>query len=411
MIVELLQNQMVFSGLLALVVIGAILGGVSYATFFERKVSAWIQDRSGPNRVGFFALFRNFHFWGLGQPIADGGKFMWKEDMIPHHVDKPLFVIAPAISLIMSMIGFVIIPWGGLLDVDGKLMHVQVANPDIGLLYMLGIGSMGIYGVVLGGYASNNKYSMLGGMRSAAQVISYEIPMGLGILAVVLTCGEIRLESIVAGQAETGIWMAFRHPVAAFIVLVTLFAETNRLPFDLGETEQELVGGFHTEYSSMKFAMYFMGEYTHMITGSAVFAVLFLGGWDVLPFVSVPGFRLEDHGIISMLLKMGVMAGKVAFFIFFFMWVRWSLPRLRYDQLMRLAWKGLIPMSLGVLVVVVVGLYYQVHDKLWFTLAGNAIVAAVALIAVARSSTPITGRQANMPVTSSAGICGEEVVG
>ncbi len=396
-ILEFLQTQLVFSTVLAVVVVVAILGTVAYAIYFERKISAWIQDRSGPNRVGFFGLFWNFHFWGLGQPMADGAKFLLKEDIIPDHVEKPLFVIAPTISLIMAMIGFAVIPWGGQVDILGKIYDVQVANPDIGLLYLLGIGSMGIYGVVLGGWASNNKYSMLGGMRSAAQMISYEIPMGIAILVVVLTCGHLRLEEIVTSQLGTGTpWMIVRHPLAAFIFVVTLFAETNRTPFDLGESEQELVGGFHTEYSSMKFAMYFLGEYAHMITGSAVFAVLFLGGWDVVPFITIPGFAFEDTAIWAMLLKMAVMACKIFAFLFFFMWVRWTLPRLRYDQLMRLAWKGLIPMALGLLLVVVVGLYFGLHDKLWFTLVGNAIVFAGSMLAAASSSKPITGRQDNM---------------
>jgi NADH-quinone oxidoreductase subunit H len=259
---------------------------------------------------------------------------------------------------------------------------------------------MSVYGVVLGGWASNNKYSIYGAVRATAQMLSYEIPMGVAILTVVLACGELRLERIVEAQTGAGTgWLVFHHPVAAFILLVTLFAETNRAPFDLAESEQELVGGFHTEYSAMKFALFFLAEYAHMITGSAVFAVLFLGGWDLLPFVSVPGFRPQDHGVLAMLLKMGVMAVKVAFFIFLFMWVRWTLPRFRFDQLMRLAWKGLIPISLGVFAVAIIGLHFGWHDSLVFNLAGNALVVAVAIPIAAASKVPISGRQANMPPT------------
>jgi NADH-quinone oxidoreductase subunit H len=270
-----------------------------------------------------------------------------------------------------------------------------VANPDIGLLYVLGIGAMGIYGVVLGGWASNNKYSICGAIRATAQMISYEIPMGIAILVVVLASGEIRLEEIVLGQIGEGrVWNIVLHPLAFLILLITLFAETNRAPFDLAEAEQELVGGFHTEYSAMKFGMFFLGEYAHIITGCAVISVLFLGGWH-LPFI--PGLQPEDHSVGAMIFKMAVMAGKVVFFIFVFMWVRWTLPRFRFDQLMRLAWKGLIPMSLGLLVVAIAGLHFQVHDKVWFTLGGNAVVAIVSLLVAARTPRPVTGRQDNLP--------------
>ena len=393
--IKLLQNEAIFSGLLALALIGAILGAVAYCIYFERKISAWIQDRHGPNRVGFLGLFRNFHFWGLGQPMADGLKFLLKEDIIPDKVDKPLFILAPTISFIFAMLGFVVIPWGGQVDIGGKLMNVQVANPDIGLLYILGIGSMGVYGVVLGGWASNNKYSLYGAMRATAQMLSYEIPMGVAILVVVLACGQIRLEEIVLSQIGAGhVWNIVLHPVAFMILWVTLFAETNRTPFDLAEAEQELVGGFHTEYSAMKFAMFFLGEYAHMITGSALICILFLGGWH-LP--GVPGLQPGDTGVLAMLLKVLVLAGKTAFFLFVFMWVRWTLPRFRFDQLMRLAWRGLIPMSLGVLLVAIVGLYFQQQESIPFMLGGNIVVVIISLLVMAFSKAPISGRQANMP--------------
>ncbi len=408
---EFFTQQFGFSILLALGIVVTILTMVAYSIYFERKISAWVQDRRGPNRVGMPSLIGDllpervgkFHFWGLGQPIADGLKFLLKEDIIPRGVDKPIFLIAPCISLIIAMIGFAVIPWGGQVELGGNLLNVQVADPDIGLLYVLAVGSLGVYGVVLGGWASNNKYSLYGAVRATAQMLSYEIPMGVAILVVVLTCGALRLESITGIQATSGMWNVFLHPVAFLILWITLFAETNRTPFDLAEAEQELVGGFHTEYSAMKFAMFFLGEYAHMIVGSAFLAVLFLGGWDPIPFVQIPLFRLEDTSILAMLLKIGVLLGKVVFFMFVFMWVRWTLPRFRFDQLMRLAWKGLIPMSLGVLLVAIVGLHFGVQDRIWFTLPGNILVVVVSLIVAAVGQAPITGRQANLPPIPGAG--------
>ncbi|MCB9851251.1 MAG: NADH-quinone oxidoreductase subunit H [Phycisphaerales bacterium] len=399
-------TQLGFSSILALVILGIILGMVAYSIYFERKIAGWVQDRYGPNRVGLPTLvgdllpekYGKFHFWGLGQPIADGLKFFLKEDIIPSHVDKPLFLIAPCVSLIVALIGFVVIPWGGQVAIFGQVFNVQVANPDIGLLYILGVGSMGVYGVVLGGWASNNKYSVYGAVRATAQMLSYEIPMGVAIMCVVLTCGQVRLEEIMASQvAGWNVWNLFYHPVAFIILWITMFAETNRTPFDLAECEQELVGGFHTEYSAMKFAMFFLAEYAHMITGCAFLAVLFCGGWDPIPFVRIPLFRPEDTGIIAMLAKMAVLFGKVAFFMFMYMWVRWTVPRFRFDQLMRVAWKGLIPASLGVLAVAIAGLYLGLHRTLWFTLPGNVAVVLVSLWVMSRAKDPVSGREANLP--------------
>jgi NADH-quinone oxidoreductase subunit H len=411
-------TQNLFSILLALGVLGVILGMVAYSIYFERKIAGWVQDRYGPNRVGLPSLIGDrlpakvgkFHFWGLGQPIADGLKFFLKEDIIPAHVDKPLYLIAPCVSLIVGLVGFVIIPWGGNVEIAGQVLQVQVANPDIGLLYLLGVGSMGVYGVVLGGWASNNKYSVYGAVRATAQMLSYEIPMGVAILVVVLTCGAVRLggqvgpdgeiieSGILLAQFDNGnVWNLFRHPVAFLILWITLFAETNRTPFDLAECEQELVGGFHTEYSSMKFAMFFLAEYAHMITGCAFLAVLFCGGWDPIPFIQIPGFRPGDTGILAALLKMGVLFGKVAFFMGMFMIVRWTIPRFRFDQLMRVAWKGLIPASLGVLLVAILGLHFGLHHNLLFTLTGNLLVVGVALWVMSRAKDPVSGREHNLP--------------
>ncbi len=386
MVIDVLQNQLVFSGVLTLVVIGVMLLGVAYCIYFERKIAAWIQDRYGPNRVGPR---------GLLQPIADGAKFLLKEDIIPDNVDKPLFIFAPALIFIVALIGFAVIPWGGHLRLGQALLNVQVANPDIGLLYVLGVGSMSVYGIVLGGYASNNKYSFFGAMRACAQMLSYEIPMGLAVLVVVLTTGQLRLEEIVTAQVGAGnVWNLVRHPLAAFLLLVTLFAECNRNPFDLTEAEQELVGGFHTEYSAMKFALFFLAEYAHMITGSAFLAVLFLGGWH-LPFV--PGLQPADTAWWAVVFKMLVMGGKIAALMFLFMWVRWTLPRFRFDQLMRLAWKGLVPLGLGLVTLATVMLYVGQPQAWGWTLAGNALVLAITLAITALTPARVTGRQHDMP--------------
>ncbi|HRX85184.1 MAG TPA: NADH-quinone oxidoreductase subunit NuoH [Phycisphaerae bacterium] len=396
-------TQLTFSTILALCILGAILGMVAYSIYFERKIAGWVQDRYGPNRVGLPSLigdllpekYGKFHFWGLGQPIADGLKFFLKEDIIPSHVDKPLYLIAPCVSLIVALIGFAVIPWGGHVVIGGHEYIVQVANPDIGLLYILGVGSLSVYGVVLGGWASNNKYSMYGAVRGTAQMLSYEIPMGVAILVVVLACGQVRLEEIVLAQVGPGnTWNIVRHPVAFLILWITIFAETNRTPFDLAECEQELVGGYHTEYSSMKFAMFFLGEYAHMITGCAFLSVLFLGGWH-LPFI--PWLQPGDTGVIAMLAKIIVLFAKVAFFMFLFMIVRWTLPRFRFDQLMRTAWKGLIPASLGVLLVAILALYWGLEHAVWFTLPGNIVVVVIALLVMSRAKTPVSGREANLP--------------
>jgi len=399
-------SQLAFSVVLMLVLIGAIMGGVAYSTFFERKISAWIQDRKGPNRVGFFGLFGNFHFWGLGQPMADGVKFLLKEDIVPARVDKPLYLLAPALVFIVAMIGFAVIPWGGDVDLTGDGVAdvtCQVADPGIGLLYVLGVGAMGVYGIVLGSWASNNKYSFFGGIRAAAQMLSYEIPLGLCILVVVLMTGELRLENIVLAQVGQGnTWNALVHPGVFVLLVIAQFAETNRLPFDLPECEQELVGGFHTEYGSMKFALFFLAEYTHMITNSAFLVVLFLGGWDPLPFVSIPGFRPEDTSIWAMLLKMGVMGGKIAALIFFYMWVRWTIPRFRFDQLMQLAWKKMVPLGMGFAGVAALMVYWQVPAMSWpakvlWGWVGNGLVIGLAVVAVALTRGKVTGRQPNLP--------------
>jgi NADH-quinone oxidoreductase subunit H len=387
---EFFTSQLGVSVGLAVFALLVLLGAVSYCIYFERKISAFVQDRYGPNRVGPFGIF---------QPIADGGKFVFKEDIVPGHVDKPLFLLAPCITFLVGFVVFAAIPWGGQWKLGDRLVEVQVANPDIGLLYILGVASVGIYGVILGSWASNNKYSFFGGMRAAAQILSYEIPMGICILVVVITMGSLRLEEITTEQ--TGYWLGcipqwnvFRHPLAFVILFITVLAECNRAPFDLVEAEQELVGGFHTEYSALKFGMFFLAEYAHMITSGALIAVLFLGGWH---FPWIPATQPESTAWYSVLLKILVICGKISLLIFFMMWIRWTLPRFRFDQLMRLAWKGLIPITLCLFVLAVVLLYLGLERSLWYPLIGNVVVLGGALFFAARSRREITGRQSSLP--------------
>ncbi len=397
-----LTSQFGVSVVLAVIVFGAMNGVVAYCIYYERKIAAWIQDRPGPNRVGP---------WGFFQPIADGLKFVFKEDVIPGQVDKPLYVLAPAAIFLVGFIGFAAIPWGGQLSIDGNLVEVQVANPDIGLLYILGVASMGVYGVVLGGWASNNKYSFYGAVRATAQMLSYEIPMGLCILVVVLTMGTLRLEAITAEQ--TGYWLGwipqwnvFLHPLAFVILFVTALAESNRTPFDMAEAEQELVGGYHTEYSALKFGMFFLAEYAHMITGSAFIAVLFLGGWHFPWFAWTQPEATQWYAVLA---KMAVLSVKIVGFIFLMMWIRWTLPRFRFDQLMRLAWKGLIPITLALFMLAVGLLYFGKQRSPAWALSGNAIVLIAALVQASLSRTPVTGRQVNL-LRASRGLEGMDLI-
>lgn len=301
----------------------------------ERKVSAWVQYRIGPNRVGPR---------GLLQPIADALKFLAKEDVIPNHVNKWLYIFAPTLMVFPAFFVFGVIPFGAIM-INGQEILIQVGKTNIGILYVLAVSSLGVYAITFGSWASNNKYSLIGGLRSAAQMMSYELPMGLSILGMIMVVGSLRLEDIVRFQIENG-WGILLQPVGALLFIVTAFAETNRLPFDLTEAEAELVGGYHTEYSSMKFAMFFLGEYCNMFTASAMITCLFLGGWHV-PFIGSMGLDPAIVGyiqVVAMLMKLG-------FLMFFFVWVRWSLPRFRYDQLMNLGWKKLIPLALANVII------------------------------------------------------------
>jgi NADH-quinone oxidoreductase subunit H len=379
-----------FPILLMVVLIAVVMTIFAYATFYERKVAAWIQDRYGPNRAGPY---------GLLQPVADGLKFFTKEDFLPDHADKPLFILAPALALGVAMLGLAIIPWGGTLVWFGSdPIPVQVASLDIGLVYLLAVGALSVYAVALGAWASNNKYSFYASMRAAAQTLSYEVPLGLAILVAVLACGALRLEDIVASQVAST-WNVFLHPVAFLLMFTCVLAETNRLPFDLVECEQELVGGFHTEYSSMKFALFFMGEYIHVLVGSAFMVALFFGGWQPIPWL---GWLTESTAWWAVALRMGVYFGKVIVLIFVFMWIRWTLPRFRFDQLLTIAWKGLVPLGLALVAWAGV-LAYGGQDGAWafgprsfLGTLGELVLLVVGIAAVKVVSRP-TGRQANMP--------------
>jgi NADH-quinone oxidoreductase subunit H len=344
--------------LLVLLIAHAILILSALMVWAERRVSAWMQDRLGPNRVGPE---------GLLQPLADLGKFMFKEDVIPRHVNKWMYTLAPMIVVVPAMITFAVIPYTGHIDDAGSVVSWQIADLNIGVLYILSIAGLGVYGIALGGWASNSKYSLLGGVRASAQMISYELCLGLSVVPVVLMVGSLNLGDIIAWQHDHG-WLIFTQPLAFFIFLTSSYAETNRLPFDMPESETELVAGYHTEYSSMKFALFFMGEYTNMCVGAALATTLFLGGWTF--------FGLEHLGW-----WMGVLifSAKVLFFMFAFIWVRWTIPRFRYDQLMRLGWAIFLPLTLVNVVLTAGALALDSSWLFWvlpIALIGTALGAA-----------------------------------
>jgi len=314
-----------------LIVAGAVLPGIgAVMVWAERRVSAFMQDRLGPNRVGPA---------GLLQPIADLLKFIFKEDVIPGHVNKPLYVLAPALSLVPALIAFCVVPYA---------RGMAIAELNVGILLVFSISSIAVYGVSIGGWASNSKYSLLGGVRSSAQMISYELALGASCVPVFLLVGDLNMEAIVQWQ-KAHCWLVLPLAPAWIIFLVSSYAETNRLPFDLPEAETELVAGYHVEYSSMKFALFFLAEYIHMTTASALSVALFFGGYE-LPFVTLP------EGVWGTVLSGLIFFAKTSFFLFLFIWVRWTLPRFRYDQLMRLGWKILFPASLGMVVLTAGGI-------------------------------------------------------
>jgi NADH-quinone oxidoreductase subunit H len=340
-----LSDFLIYKLILTGSVFGLTLFVAAYSTYAERKVAAFLQDRIGPDRAGPF---------GILQPLADGLKFIMKEEIIPVVSNRFLFVLGPCIAMLTALMAGVLIPWGGVITVNGQQYSLQIADLNIGILYVFGVVSIGVYGIMIGGWASNNKFSLLGAIRASAQMISYEIAMGLSIIALILMTGTLSLGQISTMQAggagsDWNFWNVVYQPVGFVIFLICAFAETNRTPFDLPECETELVGGYHTEYSSMKLGFYLFAEYINMFVSSAVIATLYFGGYN-FPFMNNLGLDANTITILGTI----AMFGKIAFFIFFFMWIRWTVPRFRYDQLMNLGWKGLIPLAVVNVVVTAV---------------------------------------------------------
>jgi len=320
-----------------------------YSTYAERKVSAFLQDRIGPNRAGIF---------GLLQPFADGVKFFMKEEIIPSQADKVLFILGPSISMITACMTSAVIPWGDTLQLFGKEISLQITDIPIAVLYVFAVVSIGVYGIMIGGWASNNKFSLLGVLRASSQMISYELAMGMAIIALIMMSGSMSLKDIVTqqGGALYGIeslegfrWNIFYQPLGFLLFMICAFAECNRTPFDLPECEAELVGGYHTEYSSMKLGFFLFAEYINMFISSAIMSALYFGGYN-MPFIAKLGL---DHNLVTILGVVFFFA-KIFGFIFFFMWIRWTLPRFRYDQLMKLGWKVLFP--LAILNIIITGI-------------------------------------------------------
>lgn len=329
--------------ILAVVVFAVSLGVAAYMTWGERKLAAILQDRVGPERAGPL---------GLLQPIADGLKMIFKEEFIPAQSNKWLFILGPSFFMLTACMTGAVVPWGSGLEIGGLYYPMQVTDINIGLLYLLGVVSIGVYGIMIGGWASNNKYAMLGALRASSQMISYEIAMGLSLIALVMTTGTLSLAEI-ARQQDEGLAYVVYQPLGFLIFLICAFAETNRAPFDLPESESELVGGFHTEYSSMKLGFFLFAEYINMFISSAVMATLYFGGYN-FPFQHELGLEGNTLAIVQAF----VLLLKIFIFIFIFMWVRWTLPRFRYDQLMNLGWKVLLPLALANIFITGLVMYF-----------------------------------------------------
>ena len=356
-----------------LVVFGGILGLVAFWTWVERRGAGWIQNRLGPNRVGPEGLF---------QPVADGLKNFLKEETLPPFSDRFLFVLAPMMAFTPALITFAVVPFASPLQTPWGVMNSAIADLPVGFLYILAIGSLGVYGVVLAGWSSNNKYSLLGGLRGSAQLISYEVSMGLSAVAVLVLAGNITMNEIVAKQQQS-LWFVLPLFVAFFTFMIASFAETNRLPFDLPEAEAELIAGYHTEYSAMKFSMFYIAEYSNMVTASGLMVTLFFGGWDI-PFTtwdSTPPWT-----VWKFVATFACFWLKVVLFLFTYVWVRWTLPRFRFDQLMDLGWKVLLPVALAYVMVVAVGVWalesagvpFGLEYVSWLT-AGSLVLGALLL--------------------------------
>jgi NADH-quinone oxidoreductase subunit H len=328
-------TYLIIKSLMVLTIFGITLLIATYLTYFERKVAAFLQDRLGPDRAGPF---------GILQPLADAGKMFFKEDFIPQNSAKSLFILGPGIAMFTALLTGSIIPWGPQITLFGETFDFQIADINVGILFIMGVVSIGVYGIMIGGWASNNKYSLFGAIRASSQMISYELAMGLSIIAIVMMSGSLSLKDIVAQQHGMN-WNVFYQPLGFIIFLVSALAECNRAPFDLAECESELIGGYHTEYSSMKLGFFLFAEYINMFISCAIISSLYFGGYNY-PFMDM----ITDPTVQG-LIGTAVLFGKIFFFIFLFMWIRWTLPRFRYDQLMHLGWKMLIPLALANMLV------------------------------------------------------------
>jgi NADH-quinone oxidoreductase subunit H len=337
-----MMTLFLFKIILVVAIFSISLFMAAYSTYAERKVAAFMQDRLGPDRAGPF---------GLLQPLADGLKLFMKEEINPEVANKFLFVLGPSLFMITALMTGVVIPWGSAINIDGIDYNLQITDINIGILYVFGVVSIGVYGIMIGGWASNNKFSLLGAIRASAQMISYEVAMGLSIIALVMMTGTLSLKEITQFQtggvgADWNFWNVVYQPISFLIFIICAFAECNRSPFDLAECETELVGGYHTEFSSMKLGLYLFAEYINMFISSAIISTLFFGGYN-FPFMHDLGLSQNALAVLGTL----ALFGKIIFFIFFFMWIRWTIPRFRYDQLMNLGWKGLLPLSIANLLI------------------------------------------------------------
>ena len=340
-------DYIIYKAILVIIVFSITLVAAMYSTYAERKIAGFIQDRLGPNRAGPF---------GILQPVADGVKMFMKEEMIPDVSNKFLFILGPSLAMFTALMTGAVIPWGTSLTIAGHQYSLQVADVNIGILYLLGVTSVGVYGIMIGGWASNNKFALLGALRASSQMISYEVGLGLSIIALIMTTGTLSIGEI-AAQQHGWHWNILYQPLGFLIFIICAFAETNRAPFDLPECESELIGGYHTEYSSMKLGFYLFAEYTNMFISSAILATLYFGGYN-MPFL---GRFVHDPNMLALLGTFFLFC-KICFFIFVFMWVRWTLPRFRYDQLMNLGWKGLIP--LAILNIAITGIVMWITGKI-----------------------------------------------
>ncbi len=341
-----MTNFLIYKAILCVVVFVLSLGVAAYSTWWERKFAAFLQDRKGPSRAGP---------WGLLQPLADGGKMFMKEEIIPNVSNKTLFILGPSLFMVTALMTGVLIPWAKPVNIGGHLFNLQVTDINIGVLYLLGVVSIGVYGIMIGGWASNNKYALLGAVRASSQMISYEIAMGIALIALIISSGgSLSLKDIIEGQ-DKGVCNFVWQPLGFLIFFICALAETNRAPFDLPECETELVGGYHTEYSSMKLGLFLFAEYTNMFISSAIMAGFYFGGYN-FPFASelYTALGLQEGSWLISLIGFGAYFTKIVGFITLFMWIRWTLPRFRYDQLMNLGWKTLLPLSLLNLAITVV---------------------------------------------------------